>query len=247
MRRFDRDWAMEDAAGKKTTSRDQPPQSRAIEHVYTIVRRRIMSGEYEAGLHIRETHLAEELSLSRTPVRAALQRLVGDGLLVSFAGRGVFVSESSKLDILEISELRILLEGHAAELAASRIQPDMLETMRHLTDQMESLLEKKPSDFLAGLQEANYRFHVTLLSAASAPRLKRMAMDLVEVPILVGGFYLYDEADIRRSIQHHRDLVLALEARDGGFARDVIRVHLRSSYETLIRGRREWDDVRAGA
>ncbi len=214
--------------------------SKATEHVYTTVRRRIMAGSYAPGTQLKEAHLAEELSVSRTPVRAALQRLVGDGLLIPFAGRGVFVPEWNKWDILEVFDLRILLEGHAAQLAATRAEPAQIAEMGALTDRMERLLGEKAPDYLAGLQDANFRFHLLLLEAAAAPRLRRMAQELAEVPLLIGGFYLYEDADMRRSIQHHRDLILALEARDGAFARNVIQVHLRASYETLMRNRSEW-------
>ena len=96
--------------------------------LYAELRRRIMSGRYAPGERLREESVAHEMQVSRTPVRAALQRLVEDGLLVA-AARGATVAGWTHWDIAEAFELRILLEPHAAGLAAERATPGQIDEM----------------------------------------------------------------------------------------------------------------------
>lgn len=103
--------------------------------LYAELRRRIMSGVYPPGARLREEHIAEEMQVSRTPVRAALQRLTDDGLLQA-AARGAIVAGWTQWDVAEVFELRRLLEPHAAGLAAERATPEQIEALDRLNDEM---------------------------------------------------------------------------------------------------------------
>src|ERR1700748_672830 len=101
--------------------------SNATDSTYASIRRAIMAGRAAPGTYLKEKHPAEIMGVSRTPVRAALQRLVGDQLLRSEANRGVFVAEWTSRDIQEVFELRLLLEPYAAGLAALHATPAQIE------------------------------------------------------------------------------------------------------------------------
>jgi DNA-binding GntR family transcriptional regulator len=92
----------------------------ASDKAYELLKQRLIGGSYAPGAQLKEEHLARELAISRTPVRAALKRLVQDGLATAEVGRGVRVAEWTESDIQETYHLRSLLEGRAAELAAQR-------------------------------------------------------------------------------------------------------------------------------
>ena len=92
----------------------------AADKAYEILKQRVVGGTYAPGAQLKEEHLARELEISRTPIRAALKRLVDDGLATADPNRGVRVAEWTEFDIEETFELRGLLEAHAAELAARR-------------------------------------------------------------------------------------------------------------------------------
>lgn len=212
--------------------------SKLTEQVYRTLRRQIMSGDLAPGSQIKEEHVAAGLGVSRTPVRAAFLRLIEDGLLISRRGRGAFVAEWTGRDIDEIFELRILLEAHAAGLAAVHASPAQIAELRAATEAMRRCLTEKPLNFLSAIQTANSRFHRTVLEASGSPRLRALASTLVDIPMVVGAFYVYSDSDIERSIQHHLDLQVAIEQRDRALAQEIMSVHLRMAYLVFMRSRR---------
>ncbi len=199
----------------------------ATDSTYLLIRRAIMAGRYAPGTQLKEEQLADLMGVSRTPVRAALQRLIGDRLLHSQANRGVFVAEWTTRDIQDVFELRLLLEPHAAGLAAVRATEQQIEGLRTHTDRMDSSTRPSFQDNLPKIQQENHAFHSLILDASGSPRLKGMATPLIDMPVIIGTFYFYSEADMQRSIQHHRELITAIESRDRTPAQEVMKVHLR--------------------
>ena len=122
--------------------------------VYEQLRQRIVSGDIPPGERLTEIALAEEFGISRTPVREALRRLEQDGL-AERAARGMRVRERSPNEILEIYEVRILLEGAAARAAAIRRTPLDVARLEQLHEHM---VKTEPVDAQA-MEAANRRFH----------------------------------------------------------------------------------------
>lgn len=211
--------------------------SKLTEQVYRHMRRQIMSGNWAPGAQIKEEHMASELGVSRSPVRAAFQRLIEDGLLISHRSRGAFVAEWTDRDIDEIFELRILLESHAAGLAAVNASAEQIAVLHSATETMQRFARQKPLNYLGDMQAANSLFHRVILEASGSPRLRALATTLVDIPMVVGAFYLYSDADIQRSIQHHLDLLEAIGQRDRDLAQRIMSIHLRMAYLAFMRSR----------
>ncbi len=197
--------------------------------LYADLRRRLMSGYYTPGARLREEHIAEEMKVSRTPVRAALQRLVEDGLLVA-AARGATVAEWTRWDVAEVFELRMLLEPHAAGLAAERATPEQVAEMEALNDEMLDWVKSCKDDRLARIQAVNNRFHHLLVEAARSGRLKAMLQNFLDMPIMIGSFYFYTEQDMLNSVEHHRQVTQAIQRRDRRHAEQAMAFHLRASF-----------------
>ncbi len=212
--------------------------SKAHENTYAELRRRIMAGRYGPGQQLKEEALASELDVSRTPVRAALRRLVADGLLEARANRGAFVAQWTSHDIDEVIDLRCMLESQAAALAAKRASPEQVTELATLNQQMHTLLKGVTSEKIAELQRLNNSFHQLVLEAAGSPRLSAATRALLDWPLIVGSFYVFSETDIGRSLQYHDDLILAIGSGDAQMARSVMEAHLRRSHLTY-RGRRK--------
>jgi DNA-binding GntR family transcriptional regulator len=210
---------------------------RGSDKAYEIIRERLVGGHYKPGAQLKEEPLARELGLSRTPVRAALKRLVEDGLATADAGQGVHVSEWSEFDIDETFQLRMLLEPYAASLAVTRGGAPLVERLRASNGKMAAAIRARDT---AGIQEANREFHQALIEACGAPRLRTILETMIDMPIIVRSFYLSTPAELKQSLHHHEDLTLAAAAGDGELARQVMQLHLRMSHHRFMRHRSEY-------
>src|ERR1051326_8702149 len=136
-----------------------------------MLREMIVQGRFRPGERIREIPLAAKLNVSRIPLRLALQRLAHEGLLEIRATRGFVVQQFSRADIWDAIELRGLLEGAAARLAAERIAGDSeLAPMREINREMELLVRQRKLSMESYTQyiDLNARFHTALMDLSRA-------------------------------------------------------------------------------
>ncbi len=200
---------------------------------YEAIRRDLMRGRWPTGMHLRETELAAELRMSRTPVREALRRLAAEAHLVLEPHLGATVQGWSRHDLEEIFELRKHLEGLAAELAALHASPEQIDQLHDLAVAVEQAAEHRDSE-LGLLMEANDRFHRLLVEASGFRRLARLTDMLIEAPLQVRTYHRYDERAMRRSLMHHFELVEAIRARDPRWARAVMTAHVQAGRQVMM-------------
>lgn len=218
----------------------------AADKVYEVLKQRVVGGSYAPGEQLKEEHLARELGTSRTPVRAALKRLVDDGLATADPGRGVRAAEWTESDIEETYDLRGLLEGHAAALAARRGGPALAARLDALNDEMAGAIAKGGRPLAQRLQEINARFHRAVLEAAGSPRLRGMLAGVIDMPIVTRSHFISTLEDKVQSLQHHRDLAAAVRAGDAELARQVMQLHLRVAQHRFRRQRQALREARGG-
>lgn len=207
---------------------------KASDTIYSALRRRLMTGHYAPGSQLKEAEIAAEFDLSRTPVRAALSQLVAQGLLVAEANRGVFVAEWTERDLQEVFSLRRLLEANAAGLAAQRRTDEQLATIIAVQARMAKAASKTGPDATAEVQSANNAFHRAILTASASPRLIGICDSLVDTPMIIGSFYLYDRAELARSLHQHDEIVRAIAQKDFEYAVSAMSLHLKSTFETYM-------------
>ena len=210
---------------------------RESDKAYELLRKRIISGHYAPGEQIKEAPLSRQLGISRTPIRAALKRLIEDGLATSDAGQGVHVSVWGDRDIEETFHLRMLLEPYAASLAAERGGDAMVARLREINVQMSAGIE---ANNIEAVQLANQLFHRTLLEHCGSPRLRSILEVMTDIPVLVRSFYLSNASELEQSLRHHEEVTLAAAERDGATARNAMELHLRTSFRRFIRRRTEY-------
>lgn len=193
----------------------------------------IMSSRFEPGERVRESRVAEELGVSRTPVREALKRLAERGFVRTIPRRGVFVTEIDGRRLEEILELRYLFEMHAAETGVGRISDEELAEMHSLIDELESLVGSL-DDYVRYLGQ-DCRFH-RLIIRACGNRLLNELYDRQMAFLQIAKIRLSrpQSANMQRGCREHKSIVEAYEAGDRDRLLQVLGVHLnRTRCEVL--------------
>lgn len=207
--------------------------SAAADRAYDEIRGRILSGDLAPGTRLREVVLAAEAGVSRTPVREALRRLSAEGLAVVLPRRGAIVSDWSPTDLDEIFELRVLLEGVGAGLAAQKINQSSIDELADLAEQIDRLRIRRTPRDLEKITEMNSRFHLMVARSSGNQRLVALLSHLIEAPLVARTFSRYSDEELARSAAHHLELVAALRAHSRDWAESVMRTHLYAARSVL--------------
>ena len=209
----------------------------------------ILAGELPSGARIAELAIVEKLGVSRTPIRAALVRLEQEGLLDALPGGGFAVRTFSEGDVSDAIELRGTLEGLAARLAAERGAPAVvLAQARECLAQIDQVLERPALDDNAFLRYVtlNQRFH-TLLAEMCGSQVTRRELDrVVNLPFASPSAFVVLQADSPRARDmlvvaqdQHRQVLEAIERREGARAEAIMREHARIARRNLREAMRE--------
>lgn len=203
------------------------------------LREAILNGAFEPGQRLKEEAIARDLAISRTPIRRALQSLEQEGLVETTPHRGARVRIYEPADLDDMYQLRALLEGHAARLAAARIDEATLTKLKESCERFERLT--LGDDVLAIVNE-NLFFHQTILEVAGSERLAAMVRTVVMVPLVYRSYVWFTADDKRSSEHHHRRLVVALSARDGTRAAAIMEDHILEARDVLLERMRSHAD-----
>jgi GntR family transcriptional regulator of vanillate catabolism len=205
----------------------------------------ILHGEVRPGGRLEEVPLAEQMGVSRTPVRAALGTLATEGLIDHQPKRGYLVRAFDVEAILGAYEVRSILEGLACRNAATRgLTGEQTQRLKTALADGDRILEAgvlRPEDH-EPYQQTNVTIHDTLLAASGNPWVTRFAVQAQNIPFASDRIVLWDDhAIIYRSHGDHHRIVEAVIARDSHRAEQLMREHvyyagmiLRRNYEKLL-------------
>ncbi len=183
-------------------------------------------------MQLTEEQLAEISGVSRTPVRDAVQRLENEMLLVRSASKRLSVADWSDDEIDEMFTLRAMLESHAAERAAQRMDADGLNRLREINEMLTKAVNRKTPD-IATFLTANRQFHDLILACAQSPRLSKLLPALVEQPVVRRTAHQYSQDDLMQSGADHEELIAAFAAKDQNWAGAVMTSHIRRAFHTF--------------
>lgn len=192
----------------------------------------IRSGTLSPGARLRETDLAERLGISRTPVREAIRQLEADGLVVHLPRQGATIRSLDHAEVVELYEMRAVLEGTAARLAARAASDIELAELAALNAE----LAAAPAGPHA--REANRVFHRTLIEAARNRFLIKAMSALQKTLLILGPTTLSDPRRAGTAVDEHAAVLKALVARDGAGAEAAMRFHVEAALSARIRGMR---------
>ncbi|WP_371365536.1 HTH-type transcriptional repressor RspR [Sporomusa rhizae] len=201
------------------------------EVVAETLREAIVNGTLSPGERLMEIQLAEELGVSRTPVREAIRKLELEGFVVMIPRRGTYVADLSIKDINEVFEIRTALDVLAAGLAVERITEDELEQLERLLVEISDLTEQGDADKIV---EVDGQFHDILYRASRNDRLVGIINNLREQFTRFRSISMQYPGRIQKTVEEHRRLVEAIAGRDLELAQQIAREHMENSEQTLL-------------
>lgn len=206
-------------------------KSTISEKVYQEIKNSILMGKYKGDNELNEITLSEELNVSRTPVREALKRLEKDSLIRITPHKGAMVIEPTLNDILEISNIREVVEGLAARMAAKHVSAEDID-----------VLQAEFPDFEQALTEENYikaynagvKLHDFVIEKARSNRVRDIISNLKAQIELV----TFKNAEIpgryEAAFHEHKAIVNALREHDEEAAEKAMRAHIKNVMISLI-------------
>lgn len=201
------------------------------ELVFESLREAIITGKLSPGERLMEIQMAEEMGVSRTPVREAIRKLELEGLVVMIPRKGAYVAGLSLKDIADVFEIRGALEGLAAELAAERITEEELEGLeRYLV----KISEETESGDLSKVVETDTDFHSLIYSASRNQRLTQIINNLREQIQRFRKTSLSYPGRMKVAVEEHRKIVEAISARNGELARNLAHEHIENAENSMM-------------
>ena len=216
--------------------------------VYNAVQSRILDGSIPLGSRVFEPALAKELGVSRTPVREALVRLVHEGIAEKIPNEGIYVKKPSRVDLLEIFEMRILMESYAVELAVDRALPQHLNQMeqsclilRQMIVDLRTPGERPPllqRRHLA-LHKAEMGFHLAIVAAARHACLASVVSNIQVLSRVLSATPCTEEtfgmAELSVTYLGHRRILRHIKRKDARRAVVEMRKHLQLGLDSVLK------------
>lgn len=212
--------------------------SKASDRAYEAIRGRILSGELPPQMQLVEGSLAAMCGVSRTPIRDALRRLEAELLVERSDTQRSFVANWSLGDVSDAFELRAMIEGRAARLAAQNMTDEALERLREANRRIGTAVMRPDFD-VSGFLEGNREFHAILLEAAGSRRLTALLNTLVEQPVIWRTAHLYGRDSLVQSHADHEELIAAFARRDGTWAEAIMTSHIMRAYHSYADAHRK--------
>lgn len=202
------------------------------EMVYEELKMQILTGAIVPGTRMMEVELAEEMGVSRTPIREAIRKLEKEGLVVIEPRRGAYASQISTQDMVEILEVRENMEGLAAFFAASRMQPEEMAELKEIEAKYnDAVIEGSMEDMI----KYDTRFHRIIVESCNNKILVQMIEQLQELVLRFRYIYYDNFRRAENMPEEHRMIIEAIESGNAEAARDAADTHISRLKDLVIR------------
>ncbi|AOY75184.1 GntR family transcriptional regulator [Clostridium formicaceticum] len=181
------------------------------ELVFQHLREAILEGKLEPGRRLMEMQLAEELGVSRTPVREAIRKLELEGLVMMVPRKGAYVADVSVRDVMEVLEIRGALEGLAASLAAERMTDEQIEMLRATAQQFKEYHLEQDTQ---GMIEKDIEFHEIIFLATRNQKLYQVSQSLREQIYRFRVKYISEYSKSDQLVTEHDRILQAIAERE---------------------------------
>ena len=212
-----------DSAGPRLISAGFEPTEKLAEAVLRHISQDIVEGRLEPGQHLPELRVCEELGVSRSPVREAIQRLAAEGLVEVVPRRGAFVADLSPSEVGDVFEVRANLEALSARLAADVATESDVDELRAINQECVDAVDE--NDFSAFF-ERNDAFHRAIAGITGNAYLQRVRQAAAARTYRPLFLHLSNVDHLRTSVAEHAELVTAIEQRASAQAGRIAQEHL---------------------
>jgi DNA-binding GntR family transcriptional regulator len=202
------------------------------EHVFESLKHSIVTGKISSGEWLVESHIAETLGISRTPVREAIHKLEREGLIERQPRGGFTVLGLTRNDIEETFGIRCVLEGYAARLAAVKHNEEELEALEKKIEEFQNALDRKKMNLLPAI---NTEFHDLLYSLGKSPKLISIINGLRDQIYRFRKMNLKEEKFAATSNQDHIQMLQSIRKRNAQDAERLAREHILRGREIVLK------------
>ena len=199
--------------------------------VFNTLRQAILRGELKPGERLMEIRLANQLGVSRTPIREAIRMLELEGLVIMIPRKGAQVAQITEKDLNDVLEVRLGLEELATRFACERIRSEALGDLYRASRKFESLLE---TDDLQALAKADVEFHDIIYQATDNARLVQLLNNLREPMYRYRIEYQKKKECYPQLLAEHKAIIEAIESHDKGKATEITGQHINNQVDTVV-------------
>jgi DNA-binding GntR family transcriptional regulator len=202
-----------------------------VEAAYDALLENILSGSLPSGTIVSEVSLAKDLNVSRTPVHQALARLAKDGLIEHRSGLQPRIARFAREDILEIYDMRLLLETAATQRAAKRMEPRVLADLTRDADALAA--EADDPDWTRRALDFDTRLHDAIAAASGNRRLRQ---EIAKYRLLVRAFCRMTgtSENLREALKEHQVVLKALADRQPAAAGQAMAQHVQKRVDAVL-------------
>lgn len=209
------------------------------DEVFNTLREKILKGSLKPGERLMEIHLAEQLGVSRTPIREAIRMLELEGLVKMVPRKGAQVAKISREDLQDVLEVRKALDALAVKLACERITREEIIKLKEAESNFENSLKSEDTTLMA---EADVAVHDVIHTASKNKRLKTMISNLAERIYRYRFEYIKQQSDGGKTlVEEHRTIIRCIENHDVEAAVKAVEIHI-DNQEISIANQLENDD-----
>jgi len=199
--------------------------------VYKILKKEIIKGSFEPGAKLSEGKIAEQMGISRTPVREALRELAAEGFAMLSANQGVVVRSVSAENISGILQIRSVLDGLAARLATYIITEEEIKELENYNKKMEKLISKQDAH---AYSEVDIKFHEFIANLCQNEQLVQISKNISSQALRYRISSLRIPGRFQKSIKEHRNIVEAIKVKDPKKAERMGQKHIENALKNIL-------------
>lgn len=199
--------------------------------VFQVLKEAIITEELKPGERLMEVQLAEDMGVSRTPVREAIRKLELEGLVSMVPRKGAYVADISIKDAAEVFEIRWALEGLAASLASERITDGEIKKLEKALKDIEKAAKKGDTKTII---KKDAEFHNILFNSTRNGRLAQIINNLKEQIYRFRVESFRNPKRFKNTIQEHKAIIEAIKERNSQKAEEITKIHIRKAEDNVL-------------